>query len=189
MLEEGLESLNLLLSQKEASFKGRYLEYQGVSLHPKPIQKPFPIYLAGNHPETPRRVARWCSGWIMSVSTSQETVKDRIEKLRPLIEQEGRDQSEIDMTVIGVLSVAKSHGKAVERFKNSRVLKRSEGQSLEDFIKRNLIGTADEIIEKIGRLRDEGTTHILMANRANNIFGEMAEQVQMVGEEILPAFR
>lgn len=189
MMEEQLESLNLLLTQGEANLKGRYIEFKGVSLHPKPIQKPFPIYLAGNHPETAGRVARWCSGWVMSVSTSLETARGRIDRLRALLEKRGRDLSEIDLTIVSVLSIAKSHEKAVERFKNSRVVKRARGQNLDDFVKRNLIGTPEEIIAKVSRLQDEGATHILMANRANSNFVEMEEQTRMVGEEVLPAFR
>ncbi len=188
MMKEQLEALNLLLSQEEASFKGKYVEFEGVSLNPKPVQKPFPIYLAGNHPDTASRVAKWCSGWIMSVSTSVEGVSERIERLKRLLGEQGRDLSEVDLTAVSVLSVDKSHDAAVDRFKNSRVVKRAKGQDVEGFVSRNMIGTPDEIVEKLHKLERQGVTHVLMANRANRTFKEMEEQTRMVGEQVIPMF-
>lgn len=187
MMKEQLEALNLLLSQKEASFNGKYVEFDQVSLNPKPVQQPFPIYLAGNHPETASRVARWCSGWIMSVSTSLEGIPQRIENLKRHLAEQGRDISEVDLTAVSVLSIDRSHETAVERFKNARVARRAKGQNIEGFVDRNMIGTPDEIVEKVQKLEKQGVTHILMANRANGAFGEMEEQTSMVGEEVIPA--
>ncbi len=189
MLEEGLEALTRLLTQERASFVGQYYEFHDVSIHPKPVQKPFPIALAGIHSDTARRVAQWCTGWIMSVSTSLETIRDRIERLKPLLEKRGRDISEIDLGVVAVHSIARSHEEAVERFKNTRVVMRSRGQGIDEFVERNLIGTPEEIARKVSKLKEDGATHIVITNHANNTFQELVDQVQMLGEEVLPQFK
>ena len=189
MLEEGLEAQRCLLTDHKASFKGKYYEFANISIYPKPLQKPFPIYLGGVHVDSARRVAEWCTGWIMSVSTTLETLEERINRLKPLLEERGRNISEIDLAVVAVHSIAKNHDMAVKKFKNSRVVKRSAGQDMNDFVQRNLIGSPREIADKVKDLEQKGITHIFISNHANENFEDLLEQVQMLGEEVLPQFR
>jgi alkanesulfonate monooxygenase SsuD/methylene tetrahydromethanopterin reductase-like flavin-dependent oxidoreductase (luciferase family) len=189
MLEEGLEAQRRLLTDDKASFKGQYYEFANISIYPKPLQKPFPIYLGGVHIDSARRVAQWCTGWIMSVATTLETLEDRINRLEPLLEERGRNISEIDLAIVAVHSIARNHKMAVKKFKNSRIVKRSSGQDIDDFVQRNLIGSPIEIAEKVKNLEQKGITHIFLSNHANENFEDLLEQVQMLGEEVLPQFR
>ena len=61
MVDEKLEALQLLLSHSNepASYKGKYVEFQGVNLNPKPVQDPLPMFTAAETPAPLRRAARW----------------------------------------------------------------------------------------------------------------------------------
>ena len=126
---------------------------------------------------------------MMSTSTSLETIPSRVERLTSLLAERDRDISDIDLGVVAVHSIAHTQAEAVERFKSTRIYARSKGQDPGDFVQRNLIGTPAQIVEKISRFRDQGATHIMMVNHANNTFSELVEQVQMFGEEVLPQFQ
>ena len=80
IMDEGLEALSLLLShdEGEVSFKGQYVEFQGVNLHPKPVQNPLPIYVPGRTPDALHRIARWGLGFLMRASD----VRGRLDALR-----------------------------------------------------------------------------------------------------------
>jgi probable F420-dependent oxidoreductase len=64
MMEEGVTALQLLFSQREATFAGKYYAFRDVELWPKPLQAHMPIYYGGNSPNHIRRVAQAADGWI-----------------------------------------------------------------------------------------------------------------------------
>jgi len=189
ILDETLEALTLLLTQDDVSFQGEFIELEGVSLRPRPLQDPFPIYISGNAPATLGRVARWATGWIHSTYTAKEPFPQRLNTLKHLLEARGRDLSEIDVAVISVQSLGRTHEEAVERFRNSRVADRSRGHEWGTFLAENFIGTPEEVVEKIDNYRRQGATHCVGLHIAAGTFEELKEQLQMFGEEVLPAFK
>ncbi len=188
MLNEGLEALNILFTQDEASFKGGYFEFQGVSLYPRSLQRPLPIYLTGGNIETPERVARWCNGWLTS-STSAEGVRKRWEELQPALEKQGRDPSEIEMGAISTLCMARTHEAALERYQTADMPRRRTAEDMERIMAFSFIGTPAELVERIAELEEANLGHCITQNFAVDTFEELVEQVQMFGEEVLPAFR
>jgi alkanesulfonate monooxygenase SsuD/methylene tetrahydromethanopterin reductase-like flavin-dependent oxidoreductase (luciferase family) len=79
-LEEGITILRKLFHEEKASHKGRFYEFEGVTIQPRPVQQPCPIWIASNPTgltwkggasaaeavvETGlRRVARCADGWM-----------------------------------------------------------------------------------------------------------------------------
>jgi len=66
MMEEFLPALRTLWSERSATFKGRYVSFEDVETHPKPLQDPLPIYMAGHAEGVFRRIAAYGQGWINS---------------------------------------------------------------------------------------------------------------------------
>ncbi len=198
MMLESLEALHLLLAEDQVSFNGKYYEFRDVSLNPKPVQQPPSIYLSGRSPDTPQRVARWGSGWLLS-RVQDDSVRERIESLLPSLEEMGRDISSVDIVVTKFVSVARTHEEAVKRFNSSmlphrtRLMSQKRGGvgpiSVERAHARDLIGTPEEICEKVDRLKDDGVTHCVALHFAADTFDEMLEQAQLFGEEVLPRFQ
>ena len=188
MLNEAMEALNLLLTEDKASFKGEYYEFQDIAINPKPVQRPFPVYISGDSPETPNRVARWGTGWLIS-QTPLEDIPRRSAEVSKALERVGRDLSEIDVAYNASLSIAKTHQEAVERYRNSRLADRTRGKPIENVVAASYIGSPNELIERIGRLQEAGVTRCNPKPFAVNNFQQMMEQIQMFGEEVLPAFK
>jgi alkanesulfonate monooxygenase SsuD/methylene tetrahydromethanopterin reductase-like flavin-dependent oxidoreductase (luciferase family) len=64
MLDEGLRILDGLWSGETVAHRGRHYAVQGVSLAPRPLQRPrVPIWIGGEGPPAVRRAARW-DGWL-----------------------------------------------------------------------------------------------------------------------------
>ena len=47
-LEEGITILRKLFHEEKASHKGRFYEFEGVTIQPRPVQNPMPIWIASN---------------------------------------------------------------------------------------------------------------------------------------------
>lgn len=195
MFLEGLEALHGLLSQDDVSFKGRYYEFQDVSLNPKPVQNPLPLYIAGRTPDTARRVARWGNGWLLAHIPNQ-SLRETIETLLPHLEPVGRDLSEIDLAITTGVSIARTREEAMARFRKSRLPRYMQpipdgagiGGRFSSKLRWVLIGTPDEIAAQIETLEAQGVGHCIALHFAVNTHEELMEQMQLFAEEVIPAF-
>ncbi len=193
MLEDSLNALKLLLKGQPASYKGKFYEFNDVDISPRPFNGKLPVYIAGNTDQQPdviaSRVARWADGWLMSVATNAETIRERVERIRPMLEKEGRKPSDVDYAAVTIMSIAKDSNTALDRFLNTRVTRRRRGgQTVEQLTSKNLIGTVNEVIEKVAGFKKEGATSCIITNPAVDTLQEMVEQTQWFAEEVMPHF-
>ena len=98
MMDEMVDALRLLFERDRAAFAGEYYRFAELAMHPKPLQRPLPIYLGATAPEGIRRVARVADGWIVS-STSPERMRDGIGVLRDAVAAAGRDPAAVQVCV------------------------------------------------------------------------------------------
>jgi alkanesulfonate monooxygenase SsuD/methylene tetrahydromethanopterin reductase-like flavin-dependent oxidoreductase (luciferase family) len=73
MLDEGLTILDGLWSGETVSHRGQHYAVEGVSLAPRPLQRPrIPIWIGGESPPALRRAARW-DGWLAPATSHDGT--------------------------------------------------------------------------------------------------------------------
>jgi probable F420-dependent oxidoreductase len=63
-MDEQIEVLNRLWTERLVSFEGRYHTIPDAGLYPMPVQQPIPLWFGGHAPEVMRRLARWGAGWM-----------------------------------------------------------------------------------------------------------------------------
>ena len=107
-LEEGILILRALFGQTKASHAGRFYRFEGVTLEPRPVQSPCPIWIASNPTGLTwkggasasdaaverglRRVARYADGW-MTNKLSPAEFAQQLGRIRAMAREEGRDPS------------------------------------------------------------------------------------------------
>ena len=69
--DESLEVMGRLWTEDDVHFDGRFTKLSGVTLKPKPIQKPPPIWVSGRSKGAMRRTARFAKGWIPYMYTPE----------------------------------------------------------------------------------------------------------------------
>ncbi len=71
-----------------------------VNFGPQPVQKPHPpIWIGGNTLPALRRVARWGDGW-QPVFLSPDAIQNKCETLQSLMEEAGRDATQLEITTL-----------------------------------------------------------------------------------------
>ena len=189
ILDEHMEVLQKLLNEDHpqgVSFDGRYTRIQGVSLHPRPKQQPLPIYLPGRTPQSLERVARWCQG----VMFASGTIKARMDELEPVLEAHGRSLEDIDILAEADISLASTQEQAEARYWESQQGKiMSKRRGPEKLLDNNWIGTPDFIVDKLGRLIDQGVKHFYVLHIAADTFEESLEQMQLFAEGVMSKLR
>ena len=193
MLEEGIQALQVLFNQRSASWQGKHYHFDDVEMYPKPFQNPVPIYVGGNNPNAARRAALYGSGWLPAAMPAHQ-LKDRIKSFKEIAAENGRDAESLEIAVQFITYIGKTHEDAVSRFKESQIykhlvsLKKStlKGQADLKFEDTNLIGTAEEVIEKTGELREAGVTHLCGTYFTANTVNELKDQMTIFAEDVMP---
>jgi probable F420-dependent oxidoreductase len=193
IVDEGVQALRALFTERVASFEGRFYRFRDVELYPKPLQKRVPILIGGNNANNLRRTALWADGWIPA-GLHVDRLRADVIRLRELAEQAGRDPATIEVAPQYVVHLGKTREAALERFRQSQMnahltslrkstLKEQGSLGHEDI---NLIGTPAEVTARALALREAGVTHFLGLYFAVNTVPELLDQMQIFAEEVVP---
>lgn len=87
--DEALTLMARLWSEEEVSFDGEFYHYEGVSIAPRPLQQPLPLWIGGSSPAAVRRTARLGTGWLAGIQTADQ-VAGVIAAIRKASEEAGR---------------------------------------------------------------------------------------------------
>lgn len=195
LLEESLQALRLLFTERVAAWHGTYYHFENVEMFPKPRQSPLPLYVGGNNPEAVRRTALYAQGW-MGAGMPADQMRGHVARLREIAAAHGRDPDAIDIAPQFVACIAGTQEAAREQFRSSQMynhLVSLSGTTLKDqvaagvkFEELDLIGTADVIVEKIERLREAGVTHVSGLLFPANSVEALKDQLRRFAEEVLP---
>jgi probable F420-dependent oxidoreductase len=195
IVDEGMRALRLLFTERRATFRGRYVHFEDVECFPKPVQNPLPIYAGGNHAEVRRRAGEYGDGWMPAV-LSPEEIKRGVEDLRRAADRAGRDASRIDIAPQFAVSIGRTREDAERRFRASQLYRHLEslqrttlrGQT-GGFEQRNLIGSPDEISDRILAYQKVGVTTFAGMLFVANTVAEMHEAIELFGLEVMPHFK
>ncbi len=180
-MEEGLEILRALWTQPQVTHQGRYYPLEEVSLEPKPIQRPVPIWVSSNLVKRGLwRVAKFGDGWITNVP-SPEAFRECWRQIRGHAEEIGRDISQIPRC----LYISVNLNEAQEAM-------REGGQFMLDYYGRPyeavssqllcVFGPPQKAVDAILRYKEEGATYFTVRFAAR----DQMRQLATFTEKVLP---
>lgn len=86
---EALELLARLWSEESVTFEGRHFTYHDVTITPRPVQQPLPLWIGGHSPAAVRRTARLGTGWLAGLATAAQ-VSPVVQSIRRELAEVGR---------------------------------------------------------------------------------------------------
>ena len=198
MLDEMVIVLRNLFDKPVVSFAGDYIRIKEVEMYPRPLQKPFPLYLGGNSPHVLKRVAFYGNGWTPAALTHKE-LEESIQKIRYFAEEANRGSVKIEIAPEFGCSISIDSSSAKKAFLKSLMyehLKSLRGSTLKDFksfdeeelIRRNFIGSPDDIIRKVELYEAVGVNHLWFDFIAFSV-KELIEKMEFFANEVLPSFK
>ena len=98
--KEYVDAMRTLWRDDVASFDGEFVSFDAVRVNPKPMHDSrVPVVLGGNSDAALRRVAAWGDGWYGFNLDSVDAVAERVEFLRAMCSEQGRDPAELRLAV------------------------------------------------------------------------------------------
>jgi probable F420-dependent oxidoreductase len=192
LLDEGLIVLRLLLTEREASHAGAHYAFEKLELSPKPVQRPFPIYIGGHNEAAVARAARFGQGWLPGWRPFDE-IRQRTTLLRRLTAEAGRDPREVEAAVQFTLVIGRTPEEAAARYRATGMVqhRKSLAHSGRDPAlaeANNLIGSPESLKEKVAFLQAAGVDHVCALQFPHDSVIEMLEQMEWFACEVVRAF-
>ncbi|MFQ5667126.1 MAG: TIGR03560 family F420-dependent LLM class oxidoreductase [Candidatus Binatia bacterium] len=181
-LEEGVQIIRSLFSQERTTFHGQYYQLTDARCAPKPVQKRPRIWLGGmGERRLLRLVARYTDGWnVPFVGPDVFAHKNRV--LTQWCEKERRDPQDIRRSINLGLAIGRNEA---EVHRKRAALREQFGAALSFLEPGMLIGTPQQVIDRIGQYVTGGAEWIILALRAPfDIDG-----LHVFIETVMPAFR
>lgn len=208
--EEFIRALKGIWTQDNFSFAGDFYRFRNYTLKPKPLQQPHPEIFQGGSSRAARDMAARVSDWYFTNGNTPEGIRAQVEDLRAKAAANGhsikvgvnafviaRDTEAEARAVLNEI-IAKANPEAVQAFgheaRNAGAASpEGEGNwaksSFEDLVqyndgfKTNLIGTPEQIAERIVALKAVGVDLVLAG------FLHFQEEVEYFGKRVLPLVR
>lgn len=197
MLDEMIAGLDLLLGdQHTVSYSGKYFSFKDIDMFPKPITRPFPLYIGGNSPGVLRRVGQHGAGWIPA-SLSLTEIQEARSKINEFARSKGRDPSKIAVAPESICGIHNDPMVAKKRFVESLVfehlmsLQKSTLKNItiseEGLVARNFIGSPADIIKKVEPYANAGIDQ-LWFDFVGSKNAEVLGQMEQFADEVMPSF-
>jgi len=192
LLDEGLAALRALLTEREVSHAGPHYAFEKLELYPKPVQRPFPIYIGGHNEAAVARAARFGQGWLPGWRPFDE-VRQRTALLRRLTAEAGRAPGAVEAAVQFTLVVGRTPEEAAVRYRATGMVQHRKslahtGRDPALAEANNLIGSPQSLSEKIALLRDAGVDHVCALQLPHDSVSEMLEQMEWFARDVMRAF-
>lgn len=208
--EEFIEVLKGIWTQDAFSYQGDFYRFHDYSLKPRPLQQPHPEIFQGGSSRAARDMAARVSDWYFTNGNTPEGIEAQVDDIRAKAAANGHSvkigvnafiiarDSEAEARAVLDEIIAKADPEAVRAFghevKNAGAASpEGEGNwaksTFEDLVqyndgfKTNLIGTPQQIAERIVALKALGVDLILSG------FLHFQEEVAYFGEKVLPLVR
>jgi probable F420-dependent oxidoreductase len=102
IMRERIEAMKEIWTHDEASYSGRYVDFDRIWCWPKPVQSPYPpVLLGGNGPKVIDRVIAFGDEWMPNRVGGDDEMIARMEELRRRAADAGRDP--IPVTIAGIM--------------------------------------------------------------------------------------
>ena len=88
--DEAIRIMRRLWSEPDVSFEGEFWRLDRITVLPRPVQQPLPVWIGGNSEAAMRRAGRLGDGWIPSFVTPEQ-VRVGVEKTQAFAAEAGRE--------------------------------------------------------------------------------------------------
>jgi alkanesulfonate monooxygenase SsuD/methylene tetrahydromethanopterin reductase-like flavin-dependent oxidoreductase (luciferase family) len=173
---EQLEIVHRQLNEDEPfDFRGRHYTLTGCDAQPKPVQRPFPIFVGGGAKRgTARPAVRFASEY-NTTNPTPEDARERRARLDEFCTEVGRDPSTLPLSMMTQCVIGRDRREVDERLAEL-VRPPSKPDA-------SLVGTVDEVAERLREYEAAGITGVM----CQHLLYRDLDLVELLGRELAPA--
>lgn len=167
VLDEHIDCMRALWSEEAPRFEGETWRVGNIGFEPKPVQPRLPVWIGGNSVAARRRAVARGDGWHV-IDVPLPELEAGIADLRQRCREAGRDPGEIVVSMRAQVAISERPLPAEAKFAP-------------------LLGTREEIVRDLLRMREMGVGHVALWPAGQDpTLERYLERVDELAREILP---
>ena len=207
---ESLDVLQKLLNEEEVSYKGKYYNFEPITIMPRPISNPIQIMIAAMDPKSIKDAAsRGFHVQSTVLSGSKELLKQRVNAFKEGSLELGEEGKLLKISMQRMAFAAVNENDAKEKnklayeyykrfdnvftgpgkVKNGKIEPLPRKQTLEELTENLLICSTNEMIDKLSVYAEAGVDEIIISAGFGQSQNEMIESMHRISEEVIPYFK
>ena len=207
---ESLEVLQLLLSEENVSWNGKYYQLDQITIMPRPISSPVQIMIAAMDPNSIRSaVAKGFHVQSTVLSGTKELLQERAKAFKEGCADVGETGKLLKLSMQRMAYAAKDENDAKEKLKLAyEYYKRFDNmftgpgivnkglieplprkQTLKDLRENLLICSTSEMIDKLSIYAEMGVNEIIISAGFGQSQKDMLESMHRISDKIIPHFK
>lgn len=180
MMDEYIRVLDALWTQESASFDGEFVRFADIDIYPKPVASPRPpIWIGGGGEQLTLRVVARLADY-SNFGGKPHEFAHKCEVLKGHCRDVGRDYDEIVKSWSPEVFIREDEAEIVAGGTRS-----FWGEPYESWREGNLVGTPEQVIEKIKAYEELGVGALVVWP---SDFPE-TDTLRLLAEQVMPAFR
>ena len=207
---ESLDVLQLLLKNKEVSYKGKYYNFDPITIMPRPISKSIQIMVAAMDPDSIKNSA--LNGFHVQstvLSGTKDLLIKRVNAFKEGCAELGEKGKLLKLSMQRMAFATKNENDAKEknklayeyykRFDNmftgpgkvysGQIAPLLRKQSIEELSENLMICSTNEMIDKLSVYAEAGVDEIIISSDFGQTQSEMIDSMYRISEEVIPFFR
>ncbi|MDC0058030.1 LLM class flavin-dependent oxidoreductase [Pelagibacteraceae bacterium] len=207
---ESLEVLQLLLTEKEVSYKGKYYNFDPITIMPRPVSNPIPMMIAAMDLNSIKNSAS--KGYHVQstvLSGNKELLVQRVNAFKEGCQELGEKGKllKLSMQRMGYAAKDENDAKAKNklayeyykrfdnmftgpgRVKNGVIEALDRKQDLDELTENLIICSTNEMIDKLGVYAEAGVDEIIISSDFGQTQNELIDSMYRIGEEVITHFK
>jgi probable F420-dependent oxidoreductase len=198
--DEAIEVIRELWTKPEADYHGRFFDFEGISMKPKPLQSPHPPLWIGGRPggvETApdgqtrykskvgaiRRAGTYGDGWCPYYVTP-EAYKDSVAAVTDVANKLDRDISTMQWALTTFWLIRDSYDEALDVAKAQKRYGRDLGEGVGRY---DLLGNPKDIIRRLEQYIEAGVRYFICNWSCSK--DEIPGHLETIARDVIPHFR
>ena len=178
---ESVQLLRRLWTEENVTHKGRFFNVQNLTLGPRPIQHPIPIWSGGGAEAALKRAGTWANGFICGSSAIPD-FSSTWDKVAAYARAAGRNPAEIEKAGLTFIAINDNRAKAMEALAD--YVNRYYGRVRGDIENTFPLGSASACADRINDFFSKGLQTLILGFADPD-----PKQLDLFGDKVLPQLK
>ena len=184
---ETFEIIRRLCTEDNVSYQGKHYTFNNVSINPKPLQHPLPMWIGSFADPAIKRTARMADAWVMSPSWTPGLIEEKLHFYQSALQEYGRSGEVTEIILRRDMHLGTT-SEAARQEAGGLLSGGYRGFGPREMQESLMVGSPDDCIRYLENMQRLGITHILFrpAMRAQQA---VLQTIRLLGTEVIPHFQ
>ena len=181
---ETFEIVRRLCTEDNVSYHGKHYAFDHVSINPKPLQQPLPMWIGSFADPAIQRTARLADAWVISPSWTPGRIEEKLHFYQSALQAYGRS-GQVTETILRRDIHLGATPQAARQEAQTLLAKGYRGFGPQEMQESLIVGSPEECVRYLENMQRLGITHILF-RPAMREQRHVLQTIRLLGTEVIP---